>query len=379
MKFKIDKIFIMISALFLSFMVGFYGSRLIYFYKNESKSQKKADYIVEYLKINKEKNNLVEYDNNYYFRLKAKNNYLLFNGITYRILYVNNKVYAITDDNVTKLRYGSESSDIDTWLNEVFLKSINKNYVSNVSLLDKKTYSLVGGEKSYLKGSEFWLKDGIIVTKTGKLAKTTSYQDFLGVRPVIELSNFKYVSGDGTSNNPYVVDNRKKETLSDLYVGEYIKYKDLLVRVIENNEVGTKVLSEKVKNVKYSSTTCEYETSDIRHFLNTTYIRKLNKNDLVLSNWYTYDYISSYKDVFNEKETDYIGLLRIGDFFIDQVPNSFIMTEKDDKIYSIDINKNLKVEEIDSFLDAYPSFVLKNTLKIKSGEGTKKNPYVVGE
>ena len=380
MKFKIDKIFIIISAIFLSFMVGFYGSRMIYYYKNESKMIKNANTIIEYLKVN---NNLTNYHNKYYFRLNAKNNYLLLDGITYRILYVDSKVYAISDSNVTKLRYGMdssyESSDINTWLNDVYLNNINKNYVNKVSLLDKETYSLIGKEKSYVTNSVFWLEDGLIVTKDGTLAKPSNYQDFLGVKPVIELNDFKYVSGDGTKKNPYIVNNRKRTNLSDLYAGEYIKYKGLLLRIIENNDNGTKVLSEKVKNVKYSTTNCEYETSDIKHFLNTNYIRKLNKNDLVLSKWYTYDYTTSYKDTYNETTNEYIGLLKIGDFFIDQVPNSFIMTEKDDKIYSIDKNKSLKVAETDSILDAYPSFVLKNTLSIKSGKGTKNNPYIVGE
>lgn len=380
MKFKIDKIFIIISAIFLSFMVGFYGSRMIYYYKNESKLIKNANTIIEYLKVN---NNLTKYNNKYYFRLNAKNNYLLLDGITYRILYVDSKVYAISDSNVTKLRYGItssyDSSDINKWLNDVFLNNVNNNYVKSVSLLDKETYSLIGKEKSYVTNGVFWLKDGLIVTKNGTLAQPSNYQDFLGVKPVIELNDFKYVSGDGTKKNPYIVNNRKRTSLSDLYSGEYIKYNGLLLRVIENNDNGTKVLSEKVKNVKYSTTNCEYETSDLGRFLNNNYIKKLNKNDLVLSKWYTYDYTSSYKDTYNEITNQYIGLLKIGDFFIDQVPNSFIMTEKDDKIYSIDKTRSLKVAELDSILDAYPSFVLKNTLSIKSGNGTKNNPYIVGE
>ena len=238
---------------------------------------------------------------------------------------------------------------------------------------------LIGKEKSYVTNGVFWLKDGLIVTKNGTLAQPSNYQDFLGVKPVIELNDFKYISGDGTKKNPYIVNNRKRTSLSDLYSGEYIKYNGLLLRVIENNDNGTKVLSEKVKNVKYSTTNCEYETSDLGRFLNNNYIKKLNKNDLVLNKWYTYDYTSSYKDTYNEITNQYIGLLKIGDFFIDQVPNSFIMTEKDDKIYSIDKTRSLKVAELDSILDAYPSFVLKNTLSIKSGNGTKNNPYIVGE
>ena len=75
MKFKIDKIFIIISAIFLSFMVGFYGSRMIYYYKNESKLIKNANNVSQesndYDKF-MEKLNLLKDDNDELPKIKKK-------------------------------------------------------------------------------------------------------------------------------------------------------------------------------------------------------------------------------------------------------------------------------------------------------------------
>ena len=48
MKFDLRSFFISISILFLSFMIGLYGARFIYYYKSENK-QKSTNYnIYEY-------------------------------------------------------------------------------------------------------------------------------------------------------------------------------------------------------------------------------------------------------------------------------------------------------------------------------------------
>ena len=49
MKFDFRKIFVSISILFLSFMIGFYGSRLVYYYKTENKKNTKDYTLIEYL------------------------------------------------------------------------------------------------------------------------------------------------------------------------------------------------------------------------------------------------------------------------------------------------------------------------------------------
>jgi hypothetical protein len=49
MKLDFRSIFILISIFFLSFMVSFYGSRLIYYYKIEHKKSTKNYISVEYI------------------------------------------------------------------------------------------------------------------------------------------------------------------------------------------------------------------------------------------------------------------------------------------------------------------------------------------
>ena len=390
MKHKIDKIIVFASALFLSFMLGFYSSRMIYFYKNEHNKTKKSNTFIEYIKEeNIRKNNLLIEKNKYYYKSSSENNYIYFSGLMYRVLYVTkDSVVIISDENVTKLKYGTSSSynksDIKKWLDNEYIKNLNTSYLKNndVSLMDKDLFTKIGGKKSYVISDDFWGESGLVITQKG-LSKSTSYSEFLGVRPIITLKNFSYIKGNGTKNNPYIVEDKTVNILSDLYVGEYIKYNNKKYRVIEKNNKGVKVLSQKInRDHIFSYYQNDYNLKyygDLAYYLNSFYIKELDKNDLVESNWYTGEYDSNYKNTLKQYSKTYIGILKVGDYFVDSVSNSFLLTKSLDKIYSIDENKSLFIAEVTSKLDVYPSFVLRNNLEITSGTGTSDNPYVVGD
>ena len=72
-------------------------------------------------------------------------------------------------------------------------------------------------------------------------------------------------------------------------------------------------------------------------------------------------------------------MLKIGDYFISSIPNSFIITKKDYSIYSITKDNQLYQEKVTTKLDIYPVFTLNKNLNIKNGNGYKNNPYIVGE
>ena len=78
------------SICFLSFMVIFYGYRLVHFYIKEHKPKDITYSMIGYLtdEVNLINNKLLKDEDRYYFRKDAQNNYLLFSGILYRILYL---------------------------------------------------------------------------------------------------------------------------------------------------------------------------------------------------------------------------------------------------------------------------------------------------
>lgn len=395
MKYDFRKIFVLISIIFISFMIGFYGTRLIYYYKQENRKDNKSYTLIKY--ITKEENllnsTIVKDKNNYYFHKKTENNYLYYSGLMYRILYLNDKsIYAITEEVVTNLKYGQDenydSSDIKEWLNNVYKKNLNQEYIKNITLLDKDTFYKIGEEKSYVIGNDFWVLDknkALVVDENGNLTKTNNYSDFLGVKPVVEIDGTKdYITGDGTKENPYLLENKSNNTLNDIYVGEYIKYKNIDLRVIEKNNDGIKVLSLNKLDEKYSFSnyTNKYQLkykSDLGYYLNNTYIKNLNKKDLIQTNWYIGEYKTTYKETEDKYINTYIGLLKIGDYFINSIPNSYLITPNNKDIYIINDKKTLYTNKTNEKLDIYPVFTLNKNLIIKSGSGYKNNPYIVGD
>lgn len=400
MKFDFRKIFVSISVLFLSFMVGFYGSRLLYYYKTENKKDTKDYTLIEYLTTGENliKNNLMEDDNKYYFYKNTKNNYIYYSGLMYRIIYMDkDTLYVITDECITNLKYGEtgtyNNSEVKKWLEEVYLNNLDKTYLKDneVKLLDRETFAKIGEKESFVVGKDFWVLDNneaLVITEDGMLTKTSNYKDFLGIKPIIKLKgSTKYIKGDGTVNNPYVIDNKTINTTNDLYVGNYIKYKNIDLRVIEKNDNGIKVVTIKPLEKKYifSNISNLYKTNykkDIGYYLNNEYIKLLDKNDLVNTKWYIGNYELEYKETLNKSINSYVGLLKIGDYFLTDKTNSYLLTKdinNTNNIYTINEKNALYIQSINEELNIYPSFTLKNNLNIISGNGIKSNPYIIGD
>lgn len=408
MKLVYRKIFVLLSVLFMSFMVGFYGSRLVYFYNKEHKKTINKEItlnekITASDKLLNNKDTMVKDDDLYYFYGKNPDNYLYYSGLMYRILYVEDGViYAITDEVVTNLKFGNTSSfkesNVNEWLNKsidntgIFMNNLDKSNLylkeDKATLLDKETFIKIGADKSFVVKDDFWILDNdeaLVVTKEGNLTKTTNYGDFLGVKPVIKIKGTtKYITGDGSVDSPYILEKRNVTTLSDLYVGDYLKYKNLDLRVIEKNDISVKVVVTnplKDKHIfSYSSNLFKtnYSYYDLGYYLNNAFIKNLNKKDLVETNFYIGDYGLDYKNTYKKNIKTYIGLLKIGDYFITSVPNSYLSTHSDQLIYTINKDKMLYADEITNKLNIYPVFNLNNALNIKGGNGSIKNPYVVG-
>jgi len=400
MKFDFRRIFVSISILFLSFMVGFYGSRLVYYYKTENKKNTKDYTLIEYLTTGENliKNNLMEDNNKYYFYKNIKNNYIYYSGLMYRILYIDkDTLYVITDECITNLKYGEtgtySDSEIKKWLEEIYLNNLDKTYLKNneVKLLDRETYGKIGEKESFVINKDFWVLDNneaLVITEDGSLTKTSNYKDFLGIKPVIKLKGTtKYIKGNGSINNPYILDNKTTNTTNDLYVGNYLKYKNIDLRVIEKNNDGIKVVTTNPIEGKYifSNISNLYKTSykkDIGYYLNNEYIKLLDKNDLVNTKWYIGNYELEYKNTLNKNINSYVGLLKIGDYFITNIKNTYLITpdiNNTNSIYTINDKNALYLQSINEKLNIYPSFTLKNNLNIVSGNGLKNNPYIIGD
>ena len=379
--------FVGYSIIFLTFMVLFYGFRLVYYYRKEHSKDLKNYTLINYLikDENLTKNKYKKEKDRYYFT--TRNNYIYYSGLMYRIAYFDsNYIYAISDEAVTSLKYGLkedyDESNIKKWLDNVYKNNLNKSNLIDVTLMNEEDYSKV---KDNLDNyNDFWLKDAYVASKKKEILKATNYSDFIDVRPFIVLKDSKYITGNGTKNNPYLLKNDSVSKLDELYVGDYLIYKDLTLRIIEKNKEGIKVLCveplDKIRvfslnSNKYSKT---YNT-DIGYYLNNTFIENLNKKDLVKTKFYTGTYDIDYEETNKESVSMYVGILKIGDYFITDYESMHLLTPSNEEIYTVNENKEIQVQSILTRLNVHPVFTLDKNLSIIGGNGRENNPYKVGE
>lgn len=384
------RIFVIGSILFLTFMVTFYGYRLFYYYSAEHE-KKITTTLSNQIITNTDQ--LVQIGDDFYFQGTTDNNYLYYAGIDYRIISLNDEYLTlIANEDLTKLKYGTsddyDTSDIKKWLEEKYLSQFNQDflYEEKVNLLDLQTYLHIGGESSFLESNDIWVVEdnkGLMLDKEGKINTSSSYQYFLGVRPIIKIKNVDYIRGDGSVNNPYIIENKIVNTLEDTSIGEYLKYKNNVYRIISKDN-GVQVVAVKtVGKNKFSTANILYGTSskdDLYQYLNVSFLSRLNQEDLIKADWNIGTYQDCYKETESKKVSSYVGLLTIGDYFINNITGYILATSKenDDMIYTIQEDGSLYLVFPTRELDIYPSFVLKEELGISGGNGTKNYPYEVG-
>ncbi len=295
---------IIFNVVFLLFLCGYYGYRLIYYYDLENHPNAEIKDLKTIL--TKEENIVYAGDGlypdgeGYRFIGKDVKNYVYYSGMLWRVLTVNEdgSISLITEENVTSLVWGKdtntfENSYIDTWLNPkegvdhsgYFYNHLSnpKNFlVSNITCLDtlskpkegcEKTtkkhsigllstsdYLKAGGTKSYLNtGTYFWTSNG---SKDGKVwyvfdkggfnnlsSSGDNYYSY-GVRPVITIhGNTAVKGGNGTIDDPYRLEDIQYLTLHTTHAGLYVTYQDALWRIVDVSSDKVKiVLEDTVKN-----------------------------------------------------------------------------------------------------------------------------------
>ena len=123
-KLSIQKIFNLISAMFILACIIFYGSRFVKLYKENNKTEETKT-IADNIKDNNENNkNFKNINGTYYFNGKDSNNYIQYSNILFRIIRINkdNSITAVSDNSLTALANGEnkefKDSYINMWLND---------------------------------------------------------------------------------------------------------------------------------------------------------------------------------------------------------------------------------------------------------------------
>lgn len=341
---KKEKLFCIINTLIIFIIIIFYAGRTIYYYIDSHKINEKTKLIEVLTNINNisvKGDGLYKIGDNYIYRGNKVNNYLNYNGNLWRIINIDDGIKIILEDSLTINNYGLETnyetSKINKYLQEYIINNYklyqlkemrlldkaidedNDNYYNTkISLLTKQEY-INSGDNSYLNNNtNFYIFDYKLdkslnyINKDGNIK--TCEDEFISIRPVIMLdTDTLYFSGNGTKTNPYIIEEDNYNTLEEYPLGSYIEYNNEIYRIINKDK-------DSIELILKENTIDKIEFNNIEKYLNNDYIKKYNKEELLL-NKYSIDHYKN--DKINDKQ-NYIILGSVGTLYLNSIDNTWL-------------------------------------------------------
>ena len=434
-KISIQKVFCLISILFIGVCCLFYGTRFVKLYlENEKEKKVEKNSLAKVIKESNEDNEkFKEIGNQLYFINDADNNYLMYSNVLWRIIKINddNSIVAISDNSLTSLAYGKEvdylDSYINKWLNKtddeysgilegqlnnvsiylqkgtICLDKVNKvdnsacNNTSNdyyFSLLSTVDFANIGNKNSYVVNDEYFYLNNTnnenqvwYITDEGKLTLNDG-GNIIGIKPVITIkANIDYISGDGKIDNPYMI-----ETDNGLF-GSYVKLDNTMWRIYQVNDTEVRlVMNDYLKvnnqNLTYiysniSSYHDDYKVNSIAYYLNHDFLNKLSYKNKIKEVLWTNGYYGDssnydYKTAINTTVNTKVALISMADIRLNNTLNNYFTmtgtTENGVTMYTIESNQKVYTKNIRSKSNVLPAISLEKSLLTK-GKGTIDSPY----
>lgn len=417
-KFKTwEKIFVFISSLMVIITFFVYMGRLVYFYKEEH-----PDTFDNRLSTHIKKEGVVYSgdglytfdEKEYYFYGKNVKNYIWFSGNLWRIIDITDSgMKIISDKNITSLVWGIESdynsSYINKWINDnmTFLDNkllVNTTFcIGNTSVKDVKCdykdgyygllsineYLRAGGNLGYLNNGEYyWLSNTSLdgnayyVHSTGgindQVSSNETYYSY-GVRPVIVISDtINYYGGDGTIDNPYIVNSESELNVGSKSIGEYVSFSNYKWRIYDKEEGYAKLILDGYVNDN------KYNLDKAISYLNKDFYNKLDKNKLVKCSFDNGIYGKSskynYENISSKKVNGYVGMPSISTFYINEYGDYWLYNGYDgnkELNYKMNSVNRIIADEESNKNYVRALICIKSDTSIKSGEGMKDSPYIV--
>ena len=385
-KFKkgiFQKLFWLISIIFIILIIVIFVIKFISAGSRFNSDKKLYEYIISNGKVSK-------VDDFYYYKGEDSLNYLKYGNLLFRIvkIYKDGSMDIITNNSINSLY--NKNNDVHKYINDVFYENIDHDYLntspycedviddaknitcdkinfsSYVKLLPLSDYvNSIDSEKTYL--SDMWLgtngSDFVWVINDGKLVKDKdgSIND---VYPVVTINNsIKYLSGDGSYDNPYIVKSNSK-------IGAYVKILDdtYIVNEISGSNLKLSLVSDKILVRKMFN-------SNFIDELNLDYYNELEYKDLLVKYKVGIsEYKDTYKDSYKDKKEVYIGYPMVSDLKLDTLINDYYLINSGNTIYYY--NNGLKIGDKNLSMKIRPVIMIKS-LKIGDGSGTMDDPYIV--
>jgi len=348
---------------------------------------------------------------------------------------------AVTVNSMTSIYYNSSAtnsslysgSDVETWINNEFYNSLkdpskfiingtwnatpNSSIVSNPKSPDKEEKAKVGMLSTFDYGkvqdwygtTETWLlsegNGGYSLYSSAGEIETTSSKTMLGVKPVVTFSSDVNVyGGSGTLTDPYIIDNTKNaigkpgEYINTRFSGEYVKIGNSKYRIVSNDAGILKVIgTQKLGNYMYSDNHFDYASSNLRKVIE----EQLSQEFLMAEHGdFCMDTINSGNATYQSSKcltpsrvnnNIKIGVPKIGDMLTTNIPgltedywtlNPNTELDGNGNHYGSTMNLvsatgRVTTDTISTQKAAVIVFYLNSNVKISSGTGTSRNPYVL--
>lgn len=422
--FWVQVVFCTLSIIFILGCCVYYGSRMIKFYKiynpkTENGEQVKllGSSITSDAALSTEGDGLYRVSGSYIYKGVDVDNYVEFGNTLWRIIKINSdgSIEMATDSYVNALDWNTTitdyaNSDIRAYLNDVYLNTLNKDMLTNVTYckdlvkdLSKVTCDSSNSEdyvrllgiteflnstvdsNSFLADSNnyIWLynsnEESVWHTNGTSLGASDADSGYL-VKAVVHIKNStQLLGGSGTKEEPYIIEKESDK----VEVGNYVKLGEDNWVVYEVNKDNIKLALNGVLSTTYrysaSDNAFNVESSNsLAEYLNTTYLDSLSYKDILLdTKWYNGSY-KSYKDVTKSTVTSKVGLLNVSDVKtnnIDTADNYFIITPGD-TYYEYMVGSTLRQSKITISRSIKPAISI-NLTKIESGKGTATDPYIL--
>ena len=439
---RFEFIFCLISLLFAIGVGLYYGGRSFYYYSVQNAKKVATANTLNGLVLG---SNYVEQDgdglhqntNGYYFKGKIENNYVKFANRIFRIMSINNDetVRLVSNDLVASFLWGIDTdynnSNVKKWLtddqygiynatipsrehfliktnytidnlNEDKVETGKDTYSDYVTMLSISDYNLAGGKNSYLYDSKMYYilgtnedKEVLYINEDGGISSCDGLEGY-GIKSVITLKqNTPVKGGDGTKDNPYVIDQGDKTNYVDAYVklGEDLwkVSHDVMGEVIRLYKVGYVTMNGQDYTAMYSDKSCKfdaYNKKNIAYYLNNGYYNSLSYKDVIVDSAFNLGEFSEdtdylYMNVYNNIVYNHIGLLNVFDYVSENQLNNYYNLNTTSDLGGIQYVKysNGFIEEVDvkeARLFVPVISIRRDSININSGDGSLLNPYTVG-
>ena len=415
---KGEKAFLIISILFIIGCFIFYGYRTYHYYhlthdivKNITLKEK----LTALNNIAYQNDGLYEKTGYFYYKGVDVNNYVYYSGRLFRIIDIDKGIRMIEEETGTNLVWtfdsNYEKSYIHDWLNnylstlkdyDLYLEKYNwcneaislEDYkcasIINeyVGLLSTNDYLQAGGKSSYLNNETyFWTVNQdfegnvFYVNKEGSINNISKKEDYhfsYGIRPVIVLKDdVSIISGEGTIDDPFIIEDLGNALLKDNSVGSHVKYNGDDYRILSIDDTGVSLIASETLEV-------EKKYDDVYKYLNNEFIKKYNKDELVKNTYYVneYSYNNKYVRENKEKKENFVIIPSIGDLFLNENNGYWLNDYSDSKLglyYTLDENEMFFYDLKGNKHSIRPIIKVNNETVVSSGIGMQNDPLIVGE